>query len=268
VASGTIGAYSQLLKAQLRSQTEYRASFVIDLITNGLVTAIDTVALLVFFEVNPAFGGFELREALLVAGLAGLGFSLADLAVGQVERLPLYIRTGLFDTILLRPLSALGQLMVTDLALRRLGRVLQALIVLGVALNMLDVAWTPARVALLIVAPIAGAATFGSLMVAGSVLTFWLVEGREVASAFTYGGLAFSNYPMTVYARWFRRLFAYGLGLGFVAYLPALALLDRPDPLGLPEWLRWCSPVTAAAWVLVALLAWRFGVRHYRSTGS
>jgi ABC-2 type transport system permease protein len=63
-------------------------------------------------------------------------------------------------------------------------------------------------------------------------------------------------------------VFAYGLGFAFVSYLPALALLGRPDPLGVPGWLRWCSPLVALLAAGLAALFWRTGVRHYRSTGS
>ncbi len=261
-------AYWHLARAQLRSQTEYRVSFAIESVLNGVLTSIDLLAIFVFFQVNPAFGGFALAEALLITGLAGFSFALADLAVGNVERLPTYIRTGLLDAVLLRPLGALPQLVVGDIALRRLGRTLQSFVVLVVALGMLDLTWTPAKVALLVVTPLAGALIFGSLFVACAALNFWLVEGGEVANAFTYGGHLFSSFPATVFSGWFRGLFAYALGLGFVAYLPALALLERPDPLGLPEWLRWCAPLVAVAWALAAWIIWRAGVRRYGSTGS
>jgi ABC-2 type transport system permease protein len=260
--------YGPLLRAQLRSQTEYRFSFAVDLLCTVVITAVEVVAVLVFFRSNPALGGFRLPEALLVVGLAGLGFALADLVVGNIERMPRYVRSGQFDTVLLRPLGTLPQLMVGDLALRRLGRVLQELVVLVVALWLVHPHWTPARLVLLLVTPVAGAVTFGSLFVLGATFTFWLIEAGEVANAFTYGGREFTNYPATVFGAWFRRLFGYGLGLAFVGYLPALALLDRADPLGLPGWLRWAAPLTAAAWAVAARYAWRFGIRHYRSTGS
>lgn len=54
----------------------------------------------------------------------------------------------------------------------------------------------------------------------------------------------------------------------FVAYFPALALLGRPDPLGLPDALRYGSPVVAAVAVAAAGLLWRTGIRHYQGTGS
>jgi ABC-2 type transport system permease protein len=261
-------AYWHLLTAQVRSQTEYRVSFVLDLVFNGLITAIEVVALLALFRVNAGLGGFTLPEALLITGLAQLGFALADLTVGNIERMPRYVRTGLLDAVLVRPLAALPQLILGDVALRRIGRVVQATILLVVALRLVDVDWTPARAATLALAPVAGAVTFGSIFVIGATLTFWLVESGEVVSAFTYGGQTFTSYPITIFAGWFRGFFAYALGLGFVAYLPALGLLGKADPLGLPEWLRWCSPVVAALWAVAAWFVWRFGIRHYGSTGS
>ena len=63
-------------------------------------------------------------------------------------------------------------------------------------------------------------------------------------------------------------MFAYGLGFGFVAYQPALVILGRADPLGLPAWAGFCSPLVALAAASVAAGVWRSGIRHYRSTGS
>jgi ABC-type uncharacterized transport system permease subunit len=58
------------------------------------------------------------------------------------------------------------------------------------------------------------------------------------------------------------------LGFGFVAYQPALALMGRTDPLGLPVWAGYAAPLVCLPATLVAALVWRSGVRHYRSTGS
>lgn len=263
-----VSVYWHLLRAQVQSQTEYRLSFAIEAVLTGVITSLDVFGIVMFFRVSPGLGGFTLAEALLVAGLASIGFALADLVVGNVLRLPTYVRTGLLDAVLLRPLGALPQLVVGDIALRRVGRVIQGTVTLTVALILLDIAWTPARVVLLVVTPFAGAAIFGSFFVITAALTFWLVDASEVGAAFTFGGLLFASYPSTVFAGWFRGIFAYALGLGFVGYLPALALLGRPDPLGLPEWLRWCAPLVALAWLLAARFVWRTGVRHYGSTGS
>lgn len=94
------------------------------------------------------------------------------------------------------------------------------------------------------------------------------MESGEFASAVIYGGKDFAGYPMTVYAGLFRRLFGYVIGFAFVAYYPALFLLGRADPLGVPVWAQRLSPLVAVAVFGVGLAVWRIGLRHYRSTGS
>ena len=260
--------YARLTWAQVRSYTAYRASFAIDLATNAVVPLLDLAAVLVMFAVTPSLGGFDRDEVLVMFGLAALSFALADLAVGQIEKVRVYVRMGLMDAVLVRPLSVLGQLLSADFALRRLGRVIVAFVIFVVALARASIELTPARVALLVVAPVAGAAIFGAIFVAGATVAFWWIDSGEFASGFTYGGRDFTSYPVSVYDRAFRYLFAYGLGFAFVSYYPALALLGRPDPLGGPSWLAWSSPVVAALAVLLAAAVWRLGVRQYRSTGS
>ncbi len=260
--------YVHIVRAQMRSQTQYRASFALDVVGSTLLTALDVAAVFVLFRVSHSLGGFGWREVLLMTALTAAAFPLADLAVGNIERLRVYVRTGLFDTVLVRPLPALGQLAAMDFAPRRLGRLVQGFVLYGLALGVAPIPWTPARVVTALVTPLAGAVFFGAVFVVGATVAFWWIESGEFANAFTYGGRDFTSYPATMFGGWFRRLFAYGLGFAFVGYLPALALLGRSDPLGVPDWLRWCSPVVAVLAGVAAWLFWRTGVRHYRSSGS
>ena len=261
-------AYQQLVRAQLRAQAQYRASFAIDLSGSAVVTFLEVAVILILFRVTPSLGGFVMREALLMAGLAGLAFNVCDLCVGNIERIRLYVRTGLLDAILIRPRPVLAQLILTDFTPRRIGQVVQASIVFIVAVVLAPIDWTPAHAVLLVLGPLFGAVYFMGVFVGGSTVAFYWIESGEFANAFTYGGRTFSMYPMSIYSGLFRRVFAYGLGFAFVAYYPALAILDKPDPLGGPSWLGWCTPAVAAASAAVAGLLWRTGIRHYRSTGS
>ncbi|TDV40316.1 ABC transporter permease [Actinophytocola oryzae] len=260
--------YVRLLVAQVRSQTQYRLSFALDLAFSTVLTSLDLVTLWVLFTVNGDLGGFGGEDVLLMAGIAACAFPVADLAVGNTEKLRVYVRSGLFDAVLLRPLSALGQLVVMDFAPRRVGRVLQGTAVYVAALVISPVQWSPPVVVLAVVAPLAGAVFFGAIFVAGATVAFWWIDSGEMSNAFTYGGKDVSAYPATVFGGLFRRVFVYGLGFAFVSYLPALAMLGRSDPLGTPDWLRWCSPLTSLVFAVAAGLFWRTGVRHYRSTGS
>ncbi|MEV1333052.1 ABC-2 family transporter protein [Micromonospora costi] len=265
---GTLAAYRALLGAQARSQAAYRVSFVVDLVGNVGATVFDVVTVLALFGVTRELGGFTLRETLVMVGLTACAFATADLLVGNIERIPRYVRTGTLDAVLLRPLGALPQLLLMDLPLRKVSRALFGLAVWVVAVASAGVDWTPGRALLVVVAPLAGVVFFGSIFVAAATVSFFWVESGELANSLTYGGRDFTSYPVTVYGGWFRGLFAYGLGFAFVSYHPALALLGRADPLGLPAWTGWAAPGVALVAAAAAALAWRFGIRHYRSTGS
>ncbi len=263
-----LAAYRRLLAAQIRSQTQYRASFVMESSTSALFALFDVLSVLVLFRVTPRLGGFSPAEVFLMAGLAMVGFAIADLSVGNVERLRMYVRTGLLDAVLLRPLGVLPQLVAIDFAPRRIGRLVQSVLVLSLALSFVHIDWSPARVLMVVVAPLTGAMLFGALFVAGASVAFWWIESGELANAFTYGGRDFTLYPTSVYTGLFRHLFGYALGFAFVAYYPVLVLLGRPDPLGAPWFVPWFGPPLAALLAVAAGLLWRAGVRHYRSTGS
>ena len=263
-----LGAYGHLLWAQVRGQAQYRTSFAIDLLGSVAFGLLDVVTVIVLFRVTRTLAGFSFAEVFLMTALASCAFALADLLVGNVERLRFYVRTGLFDAILVRPLGALMQLVAMDVAPRRVGRVAVSTALLGFAAVQAHLAPTAPGLALLVVAPIAGAVIFSAVFVATAAVAFWWIESGELGNALTYGGHDFTAYPIGVYGALFRRLFAYALGFAFVAYYPALALLGRRDPLGAPEGLGYASPLMAVVAGIAAGLIWRTGVRHYRSTGS
>jgi len=258
--------YARIVAARIRGQLAYPGSFALDVVAQLLGQATELIAILVIFTQVTSLGGFSAGEVVLIYGLAATAFGLADLTVGQVEALPDYIRTGEFDVMLLRPLGTLPQLLSADIALRRVGRVMVGLAVLGWALR--NVEWTPLRVVVAVVAPVVGAVLLAAIWIAANCVSFWLVDGREVANSVTYGSDFATSYPITVYGPWLRRIMCFAVPGAFVAYFPALALTGRPDPLGLPEALRYCSPLVALVAVGVAGFVWRIGVRHYQGTGS
>lgn len=260
--------YLALLRTGVRARGQYRFSFWVDMAANVAFLGADLLSLLVMFAVADTLGGFTRPQVLVMFGFAGVGFTLADLAVGNIEKIRGYVRTGLLDTIMIRPLGVLGQLLAMDFGVRRVGRLIYSVVILAVALHLTHPQWTPARAGMLVVAPIAGAMLFGSIFVATSTVAFWWIESGEIANVVTYGGRDFTSYPTSIYSGWFRRIFGFALGMGFVAYYPALFVLGLPDPLGLPTWTAWLTLLAAPLAGGAAALVWRTGVRHYRSTGS
>lgn len=252
----------------MRSQLQYRTSFVLDVVSTMLVSMLDFAVVLVLFHNVPQLGGWSLHEVALLYGIAGIAFATSDMLVGQLDGLSQMVRDGTFDLLLVRPRGTLLQVVTSDFALRRVGRILQAAAVLVWALASVDIDWTAGRIVMLPLAIVCGVVIFASVWVAFSCVVFLVIDGREFTNAITYGGSTLTQYPMTIYGPWLRRLLGFLVPLAFVAFEPALYLLDRPDPFGLPAAVRVASPLVALAAVAAAGLVWQAAVRRYRSAGG
>jgi ABC-2 type transport system permease protein len=65
-----------------------------------------------------------------------------------------------------------------------------------------------------------------------------------------------------------RLVFVWLVPVALAIYVPALVVLDRQGPPGLPAWLAWLTAPVAAAFLALGGLVWRAGVRRYVGTGS
>lgn len=257
-----------LVAARVRAQLGYRRSFTADLLGQLLFVGLDLVELVGVLGRAPSVGGLGFRELFLVFALAQLAFALGALVLGQLDEVSDRVRAGTVDVVLVRPMSALVQIATDDIALRRVGRLVVAAVVLPVALAGSGIEWTAARVALAAATPLCGAAVFASLFVVAGAISFFLLDGREFGNAFTYGGNYLAQWPVGLLPTALSRLFTFVLPAAFVAYLPALALLGRTGLAPVPAWLCWCPPLGTAVAALLAVLAWRAALRRYTGGGG
>ncbi|WP_416071450.1 ABC transporter permease [Streptomyces sp. ME02-8801-2C] len=264
-----VRAYRMIAAMWVRSTMAYRASFAMTTIGNFVATGLDFLAIMLMFSQIDRLGGYSLPEVAFLYGLSAVAFGIADLVVGSMDRLGRRVRDGTLDTLLVRPAPVLAQVAADRFAVRRIGRITQGLLVLGYALLTLDdVHWTTVKVLLMPVMVISGGAIFCAVFVGGGAFQFVARDASEVQNAFTYGGTTLLQYPPGLFAQDLVRGVTFVLPLAFVNWLPALYVLGRPYPLDLPEWVAFLPPLVAAGCCALAGLAWRAGLRTYRSTGS
>ncbi len=269
LAAEGLRAYGLIAVMWIRSTMAYRFSFAMTLLANLTVNFFDFVVIMIMFGHVRGLGGFAFGEVAFLYGTTSTAFGLADLAMGQTAKVGRRVRDGTLDTFLVRPAPVLAQVAADRFALRRLGRVAQGLLVLVWSLVVLEgVGWTPVKVLMVPLMVVTGALIFGSLMTVGAAFQFWAQDGSEVANSFTYGGNTLLQYPPSVFGAELVRGVVYVVPLAFVNWVPALYVLGREAPAGLPSWAAFASPLVAAVCVALAGAAWRVGIRSYRSTGS
>lgn len=262
--------YLKLISIQLRSQMQYRTSFLLEAFSTLVLNGSYFVVLALVLERFGAISGWGLPEVAFLFGMAEMGFGTMDLFFSGFDPAtfsPL-VRLGQFDQILLRPVSTTLQVFGSRFILRRLGRVFGGALILGAAIWLGDIHWTLGKVVYLPVVLVSQSLGMGALFVAGSTLTFWTIQPLEFVNIFTYGGNELMTYPMHIYPRWLVRFFTYVIPLVFLNFLPALYILDKPDPLGFPPFAPFLAPLIAVWMLLLAFRFWHFGLKHYQSTGT
>jgi ABC-2 type transport system permease protein len=257
----------RLAGTRLRAEMQYRTSFALVVGMTFVFSFLDFVALWVIFGKLDAIEGWSFPDAAFLYGTSCVAFNLANVLVAGVDRAAEHIRAGTFDLLLVRPVGTITQLSAADIELKRMGRLAQGAVVLGIAVATVDVRWTPARVAGAVGLILAGFAIFGSIWVIAASVGFWTVDNRGFANTFTYAGNKLTQYPLDVFAGWLRRLVLI-VPLAFVNYLPAARLLGRRPAYDVPSWLTLASPIVAIVLAVIAHTVWSFALRHHRGTGS
>lgn len=261
--------YGRYVSASIRAQAQYPAATLLLTAGHFAATAIEILGVYALFHRFGQVKGWSFGEVALFYGLINITFSIADILTRGFDVFGTdFVRTGAFDRVLLRPRSATLQLIGHDIRLSRIGRMLQGLAVVALATNLADIHWDPAAVALAVWAVAGGVALFSGIIVLQATLSFWTIESLEVVNVLTYGGVQAAQYPLSIYAGWFRKVLTFGVPLACVAYYPVLAILKKPDPLGAPDWILPFTPLAGFAFLALSFLAWRVGVARYASTGS
>jgi len=260
--------YLRYAAISIRGQLQYRASFALQTVGHLVTTAIEFLGIWALFERFGSLAGWRLGEVALFYGIADVTFAFSDSLSRGLDNFGATVKAGDFDRILLRPRSTILQLLGEELTLKRVGRLTQGAVVLIWASRAADIDWSIGKAALLAASIAGGVCLFIGLNVLQATSAFWTTETLEIWNAFTFGGNYASQYPLPIYRPWFRRFFTFVVPLACINYLPGIAILGRPDPLGVPIVAGWLAPLAGALFLGISLAIWRFGVRHYLSTGS
>jgi ABC-2 type transport system permease protein len=229
---------------------------------------LDFVMILILFSHTDALGGLGPSEVFFIYGSSAVALGIADMLAGSLEGVGQRIRDGSLDSMLVRPIPVLAQVAADQFALRRIGRITQALVVLVISIVVVPVEWTPAKAVLVVLMVLAGSGIFCAVFLLGGCFQFVAGDAAEVSNAFTYGGDALAQLPWTIYPAKLLQAVVFVIPLAFINWVPAAWILGRPLPLDMPPFMAWSPPLVAAAFLGIAGLLWRVALRSYRSTGS
>ena len=192
-----------------------------------------------------------------------MAFSLAECFFRGFDTFSKVISNGEFDRVMLRPRNEMFQILASKVEITRLGRLLQAIVILIYAIFTCDVVWTADKILTLIIMITGGTVLFAGLFIIYASICFFTIEGLEFMNIFTDGGREYGKYPMSIYGDGVLKFFTYIIPLACVQYYPFMYLIGRTNNI-----LYMFTPIAAFVFLIPCCIFWKIGVKHYKSTGS
>jgi ABC-2 type transport system permease protein len=248
--------------ASISAQLEYRANFLISLLSALLTAGGALFGLVVLAGDGNPVGGWTYREASVVVGL----FTLVQGFIGAVlypnlSRLAEQIRLGTMDFNLLKPVDA--QFLVST---RNIDPFRSIDLLIGGGLLTWAISGIPGITLLNLVTGLglllAALVIVYAIWFGLTTTAFWFVKVENITELFN-GLFRAGQFPVTAFPGWVRVLFTFFVPIAFITTVPAEALIGR---LNLNSALSALG--VAAVLLIVSRLFWQHAIRSYTSASS
>ena len=255
------------VKMLFKSAMQYRASLLMQVIAQFVMTGGEMLAVVVLLTRFKAVGHWGAAEVMFFFGVMQSTFALTELFGRGITSFAWFVQRGDFDALLLRPKPLLTQVMVSQLDPRRLGSFSVGVIAIVVAAARLNIQWTLTKALLLGEVVLGSMLLLLGLFMIEATVSFFSVKSIEMVNVLTYGGRTACQYPVDVYPGVLRVLFTYLAPFAMCMHWPVSWVIGEAMT-ELPTWGYFLTPLAGAAFFALMVRVWYIGVKHYRSTGT
>lgn len=231
-----------------------------------LVVITDPIGLIFMFARFGSIGEWSVYRILLIYAIAVTSYGLAESFCRGFDYFPWkMIRSGDFDRLLLRPRSLMAQVAGSYFHLHRLARVASGLVTTIYCLQALKVSLRWLDICMLIMAFMGGFFTYTGVFVITSGIAFFSIKGLDWIYIFTNVSYQVTRCPMDYMPAALKYLFTFFMPMLLISYYPAASICGWTEDSYFKGFLALPG---GTFFFLLASFVWRFGVRHYKSTGS
>lgn len=255
--------YLYYLKMHLKSKMQYKISFILSFLSQIFVFFTYYFIIIALFQKFNNIKGFTIYEVLLTFAVIQFGYSFNETFARGVDHFDKLIIKGEYDRILIRPRNLLLQVLGYEIDYTKICKILQAIIVLIIAIINIDVVWDISKVITLILMLISSILIFFGIFLIAASYCFVTVQGLEVRNVFTDGGKHMAQYPIGIFNKGFIWFFTFIIPYAFVNYYPLLYILGRSN-----NQLYMFSPLLVIIFLGLSFIAFKMGSKRYTSVGS
>ena len=263
----SLSLYLYLIRLQLRTRLQYRASLIIGWVAQAFGYASVYGAIWIVASRFEKLGGWVWPEIALMLGFHVLGYALGALfTLVQLRRMEELVRLGTYDTLLVRPVSPWAYLVFSGFNIEYGGHITLGIGMMVWALPQTGMDWSLLTVLQLIASLISAALLTGSMLTMIAAMALVLTRSRYLFGIY-FDFWELSRYPLTIFAMPLQFVLLSVVPLGYMAYVPIAAFLGKPVPL-IGEAAPFTAIFAGPFMVLVAMLVWQSCQRRYQGAGG
>lgn len=260
-----IKLYSVYLQRAIKSRLEYKKDAVVGMFSFLITNTLQFLSLMFIVRSIPNLNGWTMYELGFL-----YGFSMMPRAIDHLLTDSLwyvghwYVKNGVMDRFLIRPVNSLFQVIAEIFQPEALGEVIMGLALLIVCGTKIHLQWTFGNVIVILVATVFGAVVFTALKLITCSIAFWTKRSGHLMSM-VYNFADFAKYPIQIYHPVIKFIMTFIIPFGLVISMPAGAFIKA---LYNPWFVSMEIIAAAAVTFSIGVFVWNQGLKNYESSGN
>ncbi|WP_427339871.1 ABC transporter permease [Caloranaerobacter sp. DY30410] len=254
--------YIDYFLINLKAVMIYDIDFLIGIISLIFKNLMNFMIIIFIFNLLDNIDGWTFDQILFLYGFNTVSYSIWHCFFVNTISLSYYIKSGIFDRFLLRPLHPIFQIMTDNFDEDGWGQLVFGIVLLIIAIIRLRI-----MSIYLIVLPIlviSASLIYASISLLGSIMVFYTVENTDLSDLVMELN-EFAKYPISIYSKFLRIILTVILPIGFAAYYPSLFYISNYQ---YGAWLLLLTPIVSIIFFSITCYLWDKSLRSYSSTGS
>lgn len=257
--------YKVYIKRAIKARLEYKADTIIGILSFLISNVATFSCIWMVIQAIPSLDGWTIWELGFLYGFAMLPKGLDHLFTDSLWFIGYwYVKNGLFDKHLVRPVNTLFQIIAETFQPEAFGELIIGTCLCIVCAFNISIIWSFGNVLLLIVAVFIGAFIFTGVKLITCSLAFWIKRSGPLMNS-VYNFCDFARYPITIYDKPMQFFLAFIVPFGLIISIPVQIVLKGTWS---PYWVMGVIILAATLLMTIGVILWNAGVKAYESTGS
>lgn len=257
--------YIVYLQRAIKSRLEYKKDAVIGIFSFLITNTFQFLSLMFIIKSIPSLDGWNMYELGFLYGFSMIPRALDHLLTDSLWYVAYwYVRSGVIDRFLIRPVNPLFQIIAEIFQPEAMGEVIMGGTLIIFCGSRIHFIWSVGNVVMVIVATIFGAVIYTALKLITCSIAFWTKRSGQLTQM-VYNSSEFAKYPIKIYHPIIRFVMTFIIPFGLIISMPVDAMIKG----NYNSWMiSGLIIVLSVVLSVIGYIVWCAGINNYESSGS